>query len=141
MCGAVVANPGVEWVGTTGGGLHYGEATSFSLRPLRLPWTLLPSYGLIDLGQIFGVGYTEFVGYVGLLGLLLALVGAWRGRSARHLGLFFAALGLFLALGRWNPVYYLCYQLVPGFDLFRVPARWLMLYSFGMAVLAGVGVD
>ncbi|MCE7982334.1 MAG: hypothetical protein DYG89_14155 [Caldilinea sp. CFX5] len=129
-------------LGLRGGGLSYGEATSFSLRPLRLPWTLLPSYGAIDLGAIFGAGYTEFVGYVGLLGLLLALIGAWRGRGpARHLGLFFAALGLFLALGRWNPVYYLLYWLVPGFDLFRVPARWLMLYSFGMAVLAGVGID
>jgi hypothetical protein len=129
-------------LGLRSGGLSYGEATSFSLRPLRLPWTLLPSYGTIDLGTIFGAGYTEFVGYVGLLGLLLAVIGAWRGRGpARHLGLFFAALGLFLALGRWNPLYYLLYWLVPGFDLFRVPARWLMLYSFGMAVLAGVGVD
>ena len=129
-------------LGLRSGGLSYGEATSFSLRPLRLPWTLLPSYGAIDLGTIFGAGYSEFVGYVGLLGLLLALIGAWRGRGpTRHLGLFFAALGLFLALGRWNPVYYLLYWLVPGFDLFRVPARWLMLYSFGMAVLAGVGVD
>ena len=129
-------------LGLRGGGLSYGEATSFSLRLLRLPWTLLPSYGAIDLGAIFGAGYSEFVGYVGLLGLLLALIGAWRGRGpTRHLGLFFAALGLFLALGRWNPVYYLLYWLVPRFDLFRVPARWLMLYSFGMAVLAGVGVD
>jgi hypothetical protein len=129
-------------LGLRSGGLSYGEATSFSLRPLRLPWTLLPSYGAIDLGTIFGAGYTEFVGYVGLLGLLLAVIGAWRGRGpARHLGLFFAALGLFLALGRWTPLYYLLYWLVPGFDLFRVPARWLMLYSFGMAVLAGVGVD
>lgn len=128
--------------GLRSGGLSYGETTSFSLRPLRLPWTLLPSYGVIDLGAIFGAGYTEFVGYVGLLGLLLALIGAWSGRGpARYLGLFFAGLGLFLALGRWNPVYYLLYWLVPGFDLFRVPARWLMLYSFGMALLAGVGVD
>jgi len=129
-------------LGLREGGLGYGEATSFSLHPLRLPWSLLPSYGLIDLGTIFGVGYTEFVGYVGLLGLLLALIGAWQGRgSARQLGLFFVGIGLLLALGRWNPLYYLLYWLVPGFDLFRVPARWMMLYSFGMAVLAGLGLD
>lgn len=129
-------------LGLRGSGLSYGEATSFSLRPLRLPWTLLPTYGRIDLGPIFGVGYTEFVGYVGLVGLLLALLGAWKGRGpVRQLGLFLVVIGLFLALGRWNPFYYLFYQLVPGFDLFRVPARWLMLYSFGMAVLAGVGLD
>ncbi len=129
-------------LGLREGGLSYAEATSFSLHPLRLPWSLLPSYGLIDLGQIFGVGYTEFVGYVGLLGLLLALVGAWQGRGpARQLGLFFVGIGLFLAFGRWNPLYYLLYWLVPGFDLFRVPARWMMLYSFGMAILAGLGLD
>src|SRR5690606_30047867 len=56
-------------------------------------------------------------------------------------GLLLAALGLFLAAGRWNPVYFLLYWLVPGFDLFRVPARWMMLYTLGMALLVAVGVD
>ena len=48
-----------------------------------------------------------------------------------------AGLGLFLALGRWNPFYYVLYRLAPGFDLFRAPARWMMLYTLGMATLAG----
>ncbi|MCB0187515.1 MAG: YfhO family protein, partial [Caldilineaceae bacterium] len=127
-------------LGLRSGGLTYNEVSSFSLRPLRLPWTVLPTYGLLDLGPIFGVGYTEFVAYVGIVGLLLALWGAWRGRGPlRTMGLFFVATGLFLALGRWNPVYYLLYKVVPGFDLFRVPARWLMLYTLGMALLAAVG--
>jgi hypothetical protein len=52
-----------------------------------------------------------------------------------------ALLGVFLAFGAYNPLYYLLYRLVPGFDLFRVPARWLMLYAFGMAVLAGIGAN
>ena len=91
-------------LGLRSGGLTYNEVSSFSLRPLRLPWTLLPTYGLLDLGPIFGVGYTEFVAYVGIVGLLLALWGAWRGRGPlRTMGLFFVATGLFLALGRWNP--------------------------------------
>ncbi|MEZ4869584.1 MAG: YfhO family protein [Caldilineaceae bacterium] len=129
-------------LGLRSGGLSYLEATSFSLRPLRLPWSLLPTYGLSDLGVIFGVGYSEFVAYVGLVGLLLAAIGAWQGRGpARQMGLFFALLGLLLALGRWNPLYYLLYRLAPGFDLFRVPARWLMLYTLGMALLAGVGLE
>lgn len=128
-------------LGLRSGGLSYADVSSFSLRPWRLPWALLPSYGFIDLGQIFGVGYTEFVAYVGLVGLLLGVIGAWRGRGVLHkLGIFFVLLGLFLAIGRWNPFYYLLYKLVPGFDLFRVPARWLMLYILGMAVLAGLGL-
>ena len=30
---------------------------------------------------------------------------------------------------------------VPGFDLFRVPARWMLLYTYGAAVLAGLGTQ
>ena len=144
-------------LGLRGGGLSYMDVTSFSLRPLLLHWTLLPSYGLRDLSIVFAtLGYTEFVAYVGALGLLLALIavvsGQWpvaRGRSwavgswslAAQCGLFFAVLGLFLAVGRWNPFSFLFYHLIPGFDLFRTPARWMMLYTLGMAVLAGVGTQ
>ncbi len=129
-------------LGLRSGGLSYGEASSFSLKPLQLAWTLLPTYGLADLSVVFDTpGYTEFVAYVGIIGLLLGGIGAWRGRGpARAFGLLFAGMGLFLALGRWNPVYFLLYQVVPGFDLFRAPARWMMLYTVGMAVLAGVGL-
>ncbi len=52
-----------------------------------------------------------------------------------------AAVGLFLALGAYNPVYYLLWRIVPGFDLFRAPARWLELYALGVALLAGCGLD
>lgn len=125
------------------GGLSYGEASSFSLQPLHLLWTLLPSYGLADLGVIFSTaGYSEFVAYVGIVALLLAVLGAWRGRGAAWAsGLLFAVIGLFLAAGRWNPFYYLLYWVVPGFDLFRAPARWMMLYTLGMAILAAIAVD
>ncbi len=130
-------------LGFRSGGLTYAVASSFSLKPLSLPFTLLPTYGLIDLGVVFGVeGYTEFVAYVGLVGLVLAGIGAWKGHGrARTFGLLFAGLGLFLAIGRWNPAYFLLYKMVPGFALFRTPARWMMLYTMGMAVLAGTGID
>ena len=131
-------------LGLRSGGLSYAQVTSFSLQPLQLPWTLLPSYGLVDLSVRFRtLGYTEFVAYVGGLGLLLALLGGWAGRRERSpawtAGLLLTGLGLFLALGRWNPVYFLLTKLVPGFDLFRTPARWMMLYTLGMALLAGLG--
>ncbi len=125
------------------GGLTYAGASSFSLYPLALLWTLLPSYGLADLSVVFAtLGYTEFVAYVGMLGLGLALWGAWRARGpAWRSGLLLAAMGFFLAMGRANPFYLLCYWLIPGFDLFRVPARWMMLYTLGMAILAGLGFE
>ncbi len=55
--------------------------------------------------------------------------------------LLLIAAGLFLALGAYNPFYYLLWRFVPGFDLFRAPARWLALYALGMAGLAGAGLD
>ncbi len=144
-------------LGLRGGGLSYVDVTSFSLRPLLLHWTLLPSYGLRDLSVVFAtLGYTEFVAHIGVLGLLLALIAVvssqWAAVGNRPwniahwppatlCGLFFAGLGLFLALGRWNPFSFLFYHLIPGFDLFRTPARWMMLYTLGMAVLAGGGAE
>ncbi|MFX1353309.1 MAG: YfhO family protein, partial [Promethearchaeota archaeon] len=52
-----------------------------------------------------------------------------------------AGLGLFLSLGLYNPLYWVLYKIVPGFALFRVPARWLFLYAFGAAMLAGIGLQ
>jgi len=46
-----------------------------------------------------------------------------------------------LALGLYNPLYWVLYHVVPGFALFRVPARWLFLYALSVAMLAGAGLE
>jgi len=129
--------PTLELAGQSlrGGGLTYREAASFSLRPRLMLTALLPQFRT-------GV-FSEYVAYVGVFATGLALVGFWRALE-RKKALFFAllaGLGLFLALGGFNPVYYLLYRFVPGFDLFRAPARWMLLYHFGIAVLSGMGMD
>ena len=120
--------PSLELMGMSnrGGGFNLQEATAFSLPLSLLGRALLPSYD----GQLFG----EYVAYVGVIGMGLALFAARRCAWT-----LLAALGLALALGRYNPLYLLLGEL-PGFDLFRVPARFLALYSLGMALLAGRGV-
>jgi hypothetical protein len=116
-------------------GLPYRQAVSFSLYPGSLLRSLLPSFA--------DSPFSEYVAYVGILPLLLAVVAVWRRRrSPQALFLIFlASLGLFLALGIYNPVYYMLYRLVPGFGLFRVPARWLYMYVVGVALLAGLGME
>ena len=52
-----------------------------------------------------------------------------------HYHLALAAMGLFFALGEANPLFRLFYHYVPGFDTFRVPARWMLFWEFGLAVL------
>ncbi|MBK8025551.1 MAG: hypothetical protein IPK19_30180 [Chloroflexi bacterium] len=51
-----------------------------------------------------------------------------------------AGVGLFLAYGLYNPIY-LALASLPGFNLFRVPARWLALFSLGVAMLSALGAE
>jgi hypothetical protein len=73
---------------------------------------------------------------------VLAVLGAWRWRQNPFIlpTILLVGAGLFLALGVFNPANWLLAQL-PGFNLFRVPARWLVLVSLGLSLLAGVGFD
>jgi len=45
-----------------------------------------------------------------------------------------------MAFGRWNPVYVLLERL-PPFNLFRVPARYLLWTSLALALLGALGLD
>jgi len=121
-------------------GLSYQEAVTFSVKGTMLLNALLPPFANRSLLQ--EPGGTEFMGYISVTGLVLALVALMYARRRR--AIFFvvlAALALFFALGQQNPLYPALFRLVPGFNLFRVPARWLFLYSFAAAMLAGLGTD
>ena len=146
--------------------MTFQEVVSFSLKPTTLHYSFLPPFGL-DLTQILGEAFGEWVAYLGISGLMLALLGLfsalWQPVTRRFVfvalcglilsfGLFLGPLYLFdvyigvdsalvHTLSRWTHPYYLLYKFVPGFALFRVPARWLLLYSFGMAALAGFGFE
>lgn len=182
-------------LGLRTGGLPYHQAASFSLRPRLLTHTFLPPFGG-GLAEAFGSeGYAEFVGYVGIVALMLAglavtgyvrglrfwraaasrtnepidvradsrsdahakggttaddiphvpgtseVPGTWGGLKPIAALLLLAAAGALLALGAYNPLYYLLWRFVPGFDLFRGPARWLALFALAVALLAGIGLD
>ena len=127
--------PSLELIGMSnrGSGFSAGEVTAFSLSPNLLGRALLPSYD----GQLFG----EYVAYVGVIGLGLALWGVAAGQipaGLRRLWIGLALLGLLLALGRASPLFLLLAEL-PLFNLFRVPARFLALFTLGMSILAGIG--
>jgi hypothetical protein len=85
----------------------------------------------------------EEQGYLGVLSLGLIGAGMVAGRC-RGQSLFWsvvAVLSVLLALGRYNPLYHALYNFVPGFAMFRAPARWLLVTSFAGAVLAGQGMQ
>lgn len=125
------------------GGLPWREAVSFSLSPWEAHRALLPAYLVTPL-------LPEGVAYLGLIGLALAGWGVWRAwrdrrsaaRASERLALVaLAGMGLFLAMGGYNPLYLLAARLgVPGIVHFRAPARFLALYALGAALLAGGAV-
>ncbi len=118
------------------GGLLAGDVLSFSLHPVLLGRALLPGYDVAL--------HNEYVGSIGVAGLILALLGSWFAFSEKSRlwqgWVIISAIGLLFALGNWSPVYLVLARL-PGFNLFRVPARWLALWALGSSILAALAVQ
>lgn len=127
----------------------YDFFTSFSM-PAKFITTLFAPYlmgggnnGLFRAPYTGPNFYAEYVPYVGLLAMMLALAALLLKPDARTKFWGVAAVAcLLLALGRFAPLglYKLIYY-VPVLNLFRVPARHLMEAEFALAVLAGRGVS
>jgi len=118
-----------------GEGVNWPDAVAGSLPPYLSVRALLPPYWV-------PVPSTEYLGYVGVTPIVLGLLAVLLGRGRPVLfGVLITFLGLFLALGENTGLYGLVFSVVPGFDTFRVPARWLLLWQFGAAILAALGAD
>ncbi|MCE5270167.1 YfhO family protein [bacterium] len=79
--------------------------------------------------------------FVGVLPLSLALwaLGAFRRDRRVQFAALLTGLSLWLALGRFGGLYWLCFKFAPGFGRFRIPGRFAALASFGLALLAALG--
>jgi hypothetical protein len=130
--------PTLELTGLSGrgGGLNPLEATAFSLPPAALGHALFPRFD--------GLLFTEYIVTIGTVGLGLAVIGlcaAQPEKARARLAWGVLLLAGLLAFGRYNPLYFGVLAPLPGFDLFRVPARWLALVALALAMLAGIGLD
>jgi len=80
--------------------------------------------------------------YIGAVPLLLLAMAALRGELWEREIRFFAAAALVTlayALGRFTPLFYVTYHLLPGIDLFRRPADATFVVGALAAILAGYG--
>jgi hypothetical protein len=88
-------------------------------------------------------GY-EAVLYVGTIPLILAFIGGLARPAGRAtmpwLILIPVSFGI-ATMPRWWPQGYLYLLKLPGLGYFRVPARYALLTSLGIAILAGEGFD
>ncbi len=92
----------------------------------------------------FATARGEACAYVGIVPLILACVG-WvstpRGRALLPWkGMVLISLALATMPGWWPDAFFLLMQL-PGLGWFRAPARYTLLTSLGLALLAGHGLD
>src|SRR5215831_20797475 len=117
-----------------GGGLSHTAASAFSLPFRGFAGDILPDYS--------GEHRDEFATSVGAAALpLIALAVVVRGRRRRVWPwVLLGVVGLAVAFGPKARLYDALYVLLPGFNLFRVPARALVFTTIAAAVLSGSGV-
>ncbi|MCO5186874.1 MAG: YfhO family protein [Anaerolineae bacterium] len=125
---------------TVRGTFSYAQSVNYSL-----PWLGLTGIAAPD---FFGRGALSFwgdwsrveVGYLGVMPWLLALIAVLRYRT-RH-NLFFVVAALFfllLALGSNTATHWLIFE--PLALPFQVPARFIVLVNFCVALLAAIGAN
>ena len=132
---------------TRAGGIPYDFATMDSLPPQNLLTFLVPLLFGTPADGTFWINdstweFWEYCGYAGIGALTISAI-TLRKLVSDHVALFFLMLivtALFLALGKYNPVYPAVFHL-PGFNNFRIPAQIIFLYVFSIAVLTGKGLD
>ncbi len=147
----------VQWLPTAelvpvalrGRAFTWQEASAYPFRPTDLVRLVHPFAGgnpadaSLPLERIAETGvFWESHPYIGLVPLILALAAPllWRERRVGWLG-GAALLCLGIALGRTGGLYWLMWKFLPGFSLFRFPARFLILFAAFAALLAGLGAE
>ncbi len=129
-------------------------AYELSFWPWRFITLLAPDFfGNPARGEYWAFGtYWEEAAFVGVLPLMLAalaLAAWWRRRKQGAGGplsvvpflVLLCLVSILLALGNQTPLYPLFFRYVPGFGLFQAPARLIIGYALGIALLAGIGAD
>jgi len=91
-------------------------------------------------GALIERGFADVAGYIGVLPLVfVAFVITKKFRKVKF-WIISSILFLILSFGKYTPIYYLFYKLVPFFARFRNPAQFLFLYSFCAVVLSVYGL-
>ncbi len=134
--------------GASGGGAAaatsaYDYATSWSMRWSEIAtfwWPTAVGYGRA--AYVGGMPFTDYPHYLGLPLLLLAAFGvATRRDRWSWAAMSVVLLSTLVALGKYGPVYRLFYDILPGFQKFRVPVMILCIQHFAVVVLAAGGLD
>ncbi|HFE45291.1 MAG TPA: hypothetical protein ENJ18_07320 [Nannocystis exedens] len=125
------------------------EQTALSWRASRgLHYILSNPAKLADLQTLLDptvAGKQIFIGLLGLMMAALALTEIFKSNLGRRKEVLFWLLvtiaGVLLAAANETPLLALLATHLPGFDLFRIASRYMILTHTGLAVLAAYGLD
>jgi Bacterial membrane protein YfhO. len=127
--------------------LSFQDFISYALPARQIPMMLFPNiYGGSVLpgatAEYFGASnLAEATGYVGLMPLMLAIIGATSDKR-KSLAIFWVGVSLLtflFALGDATPLARFAYHL-PAINKFRCPGRHFIELALAVSVLAGLGV-
>jgi hypothetical protein len=152
VCGAIAAVqlfPSMEMsaFSNRADGVTFAEATETSYPPMELLEYAVPSiFG--DSVKGSAVPYSGQWGerivsdYIGIPVLLLALFGLMGNkRRYRWFLLTLLVVGTVVGLGRYTPVYWLLWEVLPGFDGFRSPGTFMFLSNCALVGLSALGLE
>jgi hypothetical protein len=123
-----------------GSGMSYQEATTWSFAPKDVLLFFLPdAYGYFLDMKKYWVSQCWFKTlYTGGLPFILSAIFFVFGKDRKlYLALMF--FSLFLALGKYNPLYPFVFKYVPFFNGIRYPAKFLYIFILVLSITAGLG--
>jgi len=138
---AIQVLPFLEFAGVSSRiGFGYAYATFDSLNPVNLIRFILPNIvGDLSRGTAWIQGGSVY-GFAGALTLLFVLFAPLRKQTVKFF-VFAGTISLIMAFGKYSPLYYLFYRIVPGLGSFRSPVHFLLIYTFCIALVAGFGME
>ena len=152
LVGMALALSAVQWLPTfaflkeiaRGSGLNYATSTHWSLNPNTLLDLLLPENYMRflestdrEMDYFIHSFYMGVVPMFILFGCLLVL----RGDKSIRFWLVVFGMGVFFALGKYNPFYSFFHEWIPIFDMFRYPQKFFFLCAFALVFLSGLALD
>jgi uncharacterized membrane protein YfhO len=125
-------------------GLNYAMSTKWSLEPSTLLNLFLPENHMRFMEALEG-GLDYFIHsfYMGIVPLFVffGCLFVYRGQKEIRFWLAVFGVGVFFALGKYNPFYFLFHEWVPIFDMFQSPQKFFFLCGFALVFLLGLSLD
>jgi len=124
------------------GGLSVVSSNLFNFPPTNLISFIFPRFFGGPKTYYWGPwNFVELYGYVGILPLALAPVALFKKRSWHTKFYFWAGLtALVISFGEMGLLYTFVHKL-PGYNVLKDPARFVLIVDFALVILAAIGLD